>query len=285
VLAGRNTSQNIVAREATGCHVLPTDVSRIESVRDAFAEARPEVVIHAAATKYVDLAERHPMECIDVNVLGSQNVARVSVERGVECVVGISTDKAAPPVANTYGLSKALLERLFCAMNGKTATRFVCVRQGNIAWSTGSVFPIWRKMQAEGGVIHSTGPEMTRYFSTAREAVQLIVTAIEHVERLQGRVLLRKMKAAKIRDILNLWVTQRGGRWVRAESRPGDRPHEFLIGEPELPHTSELELDGLAHYVLDFAARSPSPLTAVLSSEHAPRMSAREISDMINDQD
>jgi FlaA1/EpsC-like NDP-sugar epimerase len=285
VLAGRNNAQNIAAQEATGCAVLPLDVARAESVRDLFAEARPEFVIHAAATKYVELAERHPLECIDVNVLGSQNVARAAVERGVRCVVGVSTDKAAPPVANTYGLSKALLERLFCSMNGKSATRFLCVRQGNIAWSTGSVFPIWRAMQEEGGVIHSTGPEMTRYFSTAREAVQLVAAALEHAERLQGRVLLRRMKSARIADILDVWVARRGGRWLPAAPRPGDRPHEFLIGEPELPHTSELALDGRDHYVIDFAERAPAPVPGVPTSEHAPRMSEREVAEMIRDPD
>ena len=77
VLAGRNNKHNMDAQQFTGCAVLPVDVSNIESVRDVFSEVRPAVVIHAAATKYVDLSERQPMECIDVNVIGSQNVARV----------------------------------------------------------------------------------------------------------------------------------------------------------------------------------------------------------------
>jgi len=94
VLAGRNNKQNLFAGQLTGCRVLPLDVSRIESVRDVFSEVKPQIVIHAAATKFVDLAERQPMECVDVNVTGSQNVARVSIEKGAEVVVGISTDKA-----------------------------------------------------------------------------------------------------------------------------------------------------------------------------------------------
>src|SRR5437773_10354304 len=104
VLTGRNNKQNMLAQSFAGCQVLPMDVSNIESVRDVFTEVKPDVVIHAAATKFVDLAERQPMECVDVNVVGSQNVARVAVEKGVQKVVGISTDKASPPVRNTYGL-------------------------------------------------------------------------------------------------------------------------------------------------------------------------------------
>src|ERR1700694_5619512 len=104
VLAGRNNKQNILASGFTGCTVLPMDVVTIEAVRDVFVEARPQIVIHAAATKFVDLAERQPMECVDVNVLGSQNVVRIAVDRKAQAVIGISTDKAAPPVRNTYGL-------------------------------------------------------------------------------------------------------------------------------------------------------------------------------------
>lgn len=282
VLTGRNNKNNRDAEEATGCSVVPMDVSNIESVRDGFAEARPSVVVHAAATKYVDLSERQPMECLDVNVTGSQNVARVAVERGVETVVGMSTDKAAPPVGNTYGLTKALMERLFCAMNGKTSTRFACVRHGNIAWSTGSVFPIWKRMHDATGEIGSTGPDMTRYFSTVREAAELVVTAVDHIDEVQGKVLSRSMKAARIRDILELWVTHKGGSWRQIEGRPGERPHEYLIGEPELAHTEPAEFAGVQHYVINFNQLSSRPLATPLSSEDGERLSDPEILDIIN---
>lgn len=283
VLVGRNNERNQQAREATGCESLPMDVSNIESVRDIFTEVRPDVVVHAAATKYVDLSERQPMECIDVNVHGSQNIARVSVERGVRLVVGMSTDKAAPPVGNTYGLTKALMERVFCAMNGKAATRFLCVRHGNIAWSTGSVFPAWKRMQeTNAGVIGSTGPDMTRYFSTVSEAAELVATAIDNAERFQGKVLLRDMKAALIRDILELWVRHKGGSWHQIEGRPGERPHEYLVGEPELPYATETEIEGVRHFVISFnepvARRLPRPLC----SADARRLSDEEILDIIN---
>jgi len=283
VLVGRNNERNQQAREATGCESLPMDVSNIESVRDIFTEVRPDVVVHAAATKYVDLSERQPMECIDVNVHGSQNIARVAVERGVRLVVGMSTDKAAPPVGNTYGLTKALMERVFCAMNGKAATRFLCVRHGNIAWSTGSVLPAWKRMQETSeGVIGSTGPDMTRYFSTVSEAAELVATAIDNAERFQGKVLLRDMKAALIRDILELWVRHKGGSWHQIEGRPGERPHEYLVGEPELPYATETEIDGVRHFVISFNEPVARPLPRTLCSADAPRLSDEEILDIIN---
>jgi FlaA1/EpsC-like NDP-sugar epimerase len=282
VLAGRNLDQNRMAREFSGCPTLPLDVARIESVRDVLAEARPAAVIHAAASKYVDTAERQPLECLDVNVTGSQNVARVAIEQGVGIVLGVSTDKAAPPVANTYGLTKALMERLYCAMDGKTATRFVCIRFGNLPWSTGSVFPIWKRMQAESGVIGSTGPDMTRLFTPVGEAIGLVTTALERIDELHGKVLTRRMKAARIRDILDVWVKHLGGRWQPIEGRPGDRPFEHLIGEPEAPYTSALQVDGVRHYVLTFNQPSSDPLPGPLSSANAEPFTEMELLDMIS---
>lgn len=282
VLSARNNKQNMAAHDETGCAVLPMDVANIESVRDAFLEARPQIVIHAAATKFVDLAERFPLECVDVNVLGSQNVARAAMERGAESVIGISTDKAAPPIRNTYGLSKALMERVFCGLNGKTATKFTCVRYGNVAWSTGSVLPIWKKMHDETGVIRSTGPEMRRFFFTVEEAVKLVHAAMREIETVQGKVLSREMKAAQIRDLLDLWVEEKGGRWERMEGRPGERDDESLIGDIELPYTREVEYDRIRHYIISFNEKVAHPLEAGLSSANTERLTRAEMLELIN---
>ena len=282
VLSGRNNKQNALAAAETGCRVIPMDVSNIESVRDAMVEITPRVVVHAAATKFVDLAEREPMECVDINVSGSQNVARVAIDRGVDCVIGISTDKAAPPIRNTYGLSKALMERMFCSMNHKTATRFACVRYGNVAWSTGSVLWAWKHMHDASGVIGSTGPEMRRFFFTVDEAVNLVATAIREIELIQGKVLSRYMKSAEIRDLLTVWIQQKGGRWERIEGRPGERIDEYLIGEIELPFTSSLTFDGVDHYLISFNERAATPVSRGLSSANTERLSRDEMIALID---
>jgi FlaA1/EpsC-like NDP-sugar epimerase len=282
ILTGRNNKQNFAANKFSGCEIAPLDVSNIESVRDAFREFKPAIVIHAAATKFVDLAEKFPMECVDVNVLGSQNVARVALETGVDVVIGISTDKAAPPVRNTYGMSKALMERIFCSMNGKSITKFTCVRYGNVAWSTGSVMPIWRKMLAETGVIGTTGPEMRRFFFTVDDAVKLVVEALVNIDEVQGKVLSRKMKAAQIEDILKIWVDSHGGKYTKIDGRPGERDDEFLIGELELPYTREIEYNGITHYLISFNEKVDSPITVGLSSANTDRLSADEILSIIN---
>ena len=282
ILAGRNNKQNMGAGSFTGCQTAPLDVSNIESVRDVFTEFKPQVVIHAAATKFVDLAEKFPMECVDVNVLGSQNVARAAMQSGVKTVIGISTDKAAPPVRNTYGLSKALMERMYCSLNGKSDTKFACVRYGNVAWSTGSVLPIWKKMHEEKGVIGTTGPEMRRFFFTVDEAVELVITAMEDIDRVQGRVLSRKMKAAQIEDILKIWVKQKGGRYEKIEGRPGERDDEFLIGDLELPYTEELTYKNIVHYLISFNEKAKKPLSFGLSSANTERLTDEEILSIIN---
>lgn len=282
ILTGRNNKQNLFASKYTGCQVAPLDITNIESVRDVFVEFKPDIVIHAAATKFVDLAEKYPMECVDVNVLGSQNVARVAVEREVPVVVGISTDKAAPPVRNIYGMSKSVMERIFCAMDGKTSTKFTAVRYGNVAWSTGSVLPIWKKMHEETGIIGTTGPEMRRFFFSVDEAVQLVITAMDNIDLVKGKVLSRYMKAAQIEDILQTWIEERGGKWEKIEGRPGERDDEFLIGDLELPYTEELQLGGIKHYLISFNDKVANPIPFGLSSANTDRLSREEILAIIN---
>ena len=282
ILTGRNNKQNHKAKSFTDCEIEPMDVVSIESVRDAFREFKPHVVIHAAATKFVDLSEKYPMECVDVNVLGSQNVARVALECDVEVVVGVSTDKASPPVRNTYGLSKAMMERIFCSMNDKSNTKFTCVRYGNVAWSTGSVLPIWKEMHAKTGKLGTTGPEMRRFFFTVDEAVKLVTTSIDEIDECQGKVLSRYMKAAQMEDILRVWTEHFGGSWEKIEGRPGERLDEYLIGDLELVHTYEKIYDGVKHFIISFNEKVKNPTEFCLTSGNTDRLTDEEILALIS---
>jgi UDP-N-acetylglucosamine 4,6-dehydratase/5-epimerase len=282
VLGGRNNKQNAFAASVTGCRVIPLDVTGIESVRDAVVETRPDAIVHAAATKFVDLSERAPLECIDVNVVGSENVARVALDRSVPVLLGISTDKAAPPVHNIYGLSKAIMERTFCGLDSKSETAVACVRYGNVAWSTGSVFPVWKGMHDETGVIESTGPGMRRFFFTVEEAVDLVSVALANIDVVRGGVLSRPMGAALIRDLLETWIEARGGSWKAIEGRPGDSDDEYLIGEAELPFATTIELDRRSHFLITFNRRPARPLTEVVSSATAPRLTPEQMLELID---
>ena len=282
VLGARNNGQNMLAADSTGCPVIPMDVARIEAVRDAIIETRPDIIIHAAATKYVDVAEAQPLECTDINVTGSQNVARIAMERGVETVIGVSTDKAAPPVRNTYALTKALMERIYCSLDGKSDTKFACVRFGNLAWSTGSVLPIWKGMLERDGIIGTTGPDMRRFFIRVDEAVDLILAVIGNIDTLHGTVVTRHMKAALIGDLLNEFVDVHGGSWKRIAGRPGERDDEYLVGDLELPYTTERMIDGKMHYVVAFNQLAERQISEPLSSSEVEHLDREELRALVS---
>lgn len=281
ILTSRNNKQNFIAGGLTDCQVIPMDVSNIESVRDVLTEVKPDIVIHGAATKFVDLCEKFPMESIDVNIIGSQNIARVSIEKGVETVIGISTDKACPPVRNIYGLTKATMEKLFLLMDGKSKTKFSCVRYGNVVWSTGSAFPIWDSMLKKDNVIKSTGPEMRRFFFTVDQAVQLVIDAIDRIDDIHGKILSREMKSAQISDILDVWVDMYGGRWETMTGRPGERDDEYLVGETELEYTDTIDINNIKHFIISPNTKYNNKSIELVHSGNAERLSVNEIKDLI----
>jgi len=283
VLGSRNNAALRKAEGQTGCDAYPLDVVNVNSVRDVFNEIKPNIVIHAAATKYVDWSERHPLECLDVNIVGSQNVARTALNFGTELVIGVSTDKASRPLTSTYGLSKAAMERLFCGLDTHpTPTRFACVRYGNVVWSTGSVFHAWRAM---GANVVSTGPKMRRFFFTVDDAVNLVTTCIGHIEQLRGTVLSQPMKAAQVCDVLNVWTELFGGAWVQGESRPGDADDECLVNDVELSRAREVILDARKYYVIGLHVPPTGfPLVHAPSSANAVKLTHAEIRTLLTDQ-
>lgn len=280
-ICGRNNTQNSFAQMITGCTAVPLDVSNIESVRDLVNSVQPDYIIHAAATKFVDISEKEPFEAIDINVVGSENIARIAIDKKVKAVIGISTDKAAPPVSNTYALTKSLMERMFCALDKKSDTRFTCVRFGNIAWSSGSVFPIWKKMAALNKKIETTGPHMRRYIISVSDAADLVIRSMNHIEKVRGAVLIQDMKAAQIQDILELFAKNENVPWTKIDPRPGEREDEYLLGEPEMPYSEAMTFDGIRHFLFTPNKRAATPVTEVLSTQNAARFTEKEMMDFI----
>jgi FlaA1/EpsC-like NDP-sugar epimerase len=152
------------------------DVTCPERVRTIFKRRRPEVVFHAAAHKHVHLLEVHPHEAIRNNVLGTRNVAVAARDFGSARFVNISTDKAVNP-RNYMGLSKKMTEILIGELAQSAQTRFMNVRFGNVAGSTGSVLRLFRDQIQKGGPLRITDPRATRYFMSIAEAVCLILHA------------------------------------------------------------------------------------------------------------
>ena len=157
-------------------------VSIIADVRDGrrmnniFEKHRPQVVFHAAAHKHVPLMEDNVGEAISNNVLGTQNIAKLADNWGVETFVLVSSDKAVHP-SSVMGATKRVAELIIQDLARRSTTKYVAVRFGNVLDSRGSVIPTWRKQIAAGGPITVTDPEATRYFMLIPEAVQLIIQA------------------------------------------------------------------------------------------------------------
>jgi UDP-glucose 4-epimerase len=266
-----------------GVEAVPLDVSNYAATIEVFQRLKPDIVVHAAATKFVDLAEKYPNEAIDINIVGSQNVARAAIQTGVKYVVGISTDKAAAPIFNLYGMTKATMERLFNSLDNVTETRFSNVRYGNVAWSTGSVFPIWKKMLNEKNHIISTGPDMSRFFFSVSDAVTLVCAAIDNKELVSGKILSLPMKGTELRRVLDVWTKLTGATWSLGDRRPGDRELEFLLSKDEGETTKQIKLNGKPYFLMNPKAIEPvvGSIGSEFSSKSAEQFTETEIETLI----
>ena len=175
------------------------DIRDPHRVQEVFDQFRPQIVFHAAALKHLPLLERYPAEAVKSNILGTRNVLEAAAACGVESFVNISTDKAADPVS-VLGYSKRIAERLTAHMAAQVPGSYLSVRFGNVLGSRGSVLTALSAQVAAGGPVTVTHPEVTRYFMTVDEAVQLVLQAA--VIGSSGEVLVLDMgEPVRIADI------------------------------------------------------------------------------------
>ncbi len=244
------------------------DSRRVDAV---LAAERPELVFHAAALKHVPMVEADPLEGVMTNVLGTRHVAEACRTHGVRAMVMISTDKAVNP-ANVMGASKRLAESLCQALDilesrHTAGTRFVTVRFGNVLGSTGSVVPLFQRQLAAGGPLTVTHPEISRYFMTTREAVELVLQASALAsadDEARGKLFVLDMgEPVKIVDLARQMIRlagKRPDRDVKIEFvglRPGEKLHEELFHEQEaLVPTRVTGIRLAAPRVIDYAMLS-----------------------------
>ena len=208
------------------------DVRDLQSVRAAMHGV--DYIFHAAALKQVPSCEFFPMEAVRTNVIGTDNVLTAAIEEGVECVICLSTDKAAYPI-NSMGMTKAIEEKVAIAksrMSGKT--KICCTRYGNVMCSRGSVIPLWIDQIKAGNPITVTEPSMTRFIMSLEEAVDLVLFAFEHGEN--GDLLIKKAPACTIQTQAEAVCELFGGKKEDIKLigiRHGEKMYETLLTNEE----------------------------------------------------
>ena len=189
-----------------------------------------DTVVHAAALKQVPAAEYNPMEFINTNVLGAENIVQACLDSGVHRVVALSTDKAAAPI-NLYGATKLCSDKLFITANnikGKRDLRFSVVRYGNVMGSRGSVIPFFLS-KARTGVLPITDPSMTRFNISLGEGVDMVLWSLENA--LGGEILVPKIPSYRITDVAE--AIGPGCKKPIIGIRPGEKIHEEMITESD----------------------------------------------------
>lgn len=206
------------------------DVRDYDSVRFAMKEAN--IVFHLAALKHVPICEDHPQEAIKTNIIGTTNIVNAAIENKVDKVIDVSTDKAVEPL-NLYGMTKSVGEKLIIQGNDlSNHTRLVCIRGGNVMGSNGSVIPYFIEQIKSGGPVTITDFEMTRFFLTLEEAIELLFKASE--DSIGGETFVMNMPACYIRDIAEVLIEHYGPAEIKEiGSKPGEKLDEMLISKHE----------------------------------------------------
>lgn len=263
-------SQVALKRLFPNIEIIIGGVENLNLLTSEIIKINPDIVIHAAALKHVDTAEKQPSQAILVNVIGSYNVIQACKSANVPITVGISTDKACNP-GNIYGHSKLFMEKLFLEAFDKK-NKFVCCRFGNVAWSNGSVIPFWLSQRSQNQSLSLTDVKMNRLMFSEDESAELIKKCIDSAEiQKEGFVLSKLMKTVnmlKLAKLISHDIEILG-------LRPGEKLNEDLISEKELPFST---LDGNYVYLgSNINTNLKTRLHSKLSSENAEEMNNEEM--------
>lgn len=207
------------------------DLSRLERAFDGV-----NFVIHAAALKQVPAVEYNPTEAIKTNILGTQNVIEAALNKNIEKVLLISSDKAVHPI-NLYGATKLCAEKLIIGANaycGRKQTKFSVVRYGNVIGSRGSFIELINS-QRPSGVITLTDTKMTRFWIKINEVMNIIFNILEAMKG--GEIFVPKMKSAYPSDVVKAVASECAIKIIGI--RPGEKMHEILIAESEIKRTRD----------------------------------------------
>lgn len=212
----------------------------IGDVRDknvlSFAMRNVQYVFHLAALKHIPVCEDNGWEAVLTNIYGAQNVIETAIERGVEKVIDVSTDKAVDPF-NLYGTTKAVGEKLMLNANrlSELKTKFICIRGGNVIGTNGSVIPLFKEQIITNNEITLTDELMTRYIMSTKEAIGLIFKAV--ADAIAGEIFVMRMPAVQMSTLAHVMIKLFGNEKTRIKKighRKGEKLDEVLISKNEV---------------------------------------------------
>ncbi|MDH5632659.1 MAG: polysaccharide biosynthesis protein [Gammaproteobacteria bacterium] len=216
------------------------DVRNYDSIHQALKGV--DYVFHAAALKQVPSCEFYPLEAVNTNILGAENVLNAAVAQDVKRVIVLSTDKAVYPI-NAMGLSKAMMEKLMVAksrMFTNTETVMCATRYGNVMASRGSVIPLFISQIQQGKPLTVTDPDMTRFLMSLEDSVDLVLHAYAHAE--QGDIFVQKAPASTVGDLaqamVELFDSKHGVKVIG--TRHGEKLYESLVSREEMAHAEDM---------------------------------------------
>jgi FlaA1/EpsC-like NDP-sugar epimerase len=230
--------QELIQNGKSNFKAIVGDVRDLKRMEEVFAKYKPEKVFHAAAYKHVPLMEDNPYEAVRINILGTKNIADLSLKHKVERFVMVSTDKAINPT-NVMGATKRVAEiYIGCLSNAHSATKFTITRFGNVLGSNGSVIPLFKKQIENGGPLSVTHKDITRFFMTIPEACSLVLEAGTMGDG--GEIYIFDMgDSVKIFDMAVRMISLSGLRYPEdidikiTGLRPGEKLYEELLADGE----------------------------------------------------
>jgi len=259
---GQTVLKRFLSTEVREIRIFSRDEKKQEEIRIAFTDPKlkfwigdireydsiyqalkgVDYVFHAAALKQVPSCEFYPLEALRTNVLGSENVMKAAIARGVSRVVMLSTDKAVYPI-NAMGISKAMMEKVMVAkarMQGAEETVLCATRYGNVMASRGSVIPLFVSQLRENKPITLTDPNMTRFLMSLEDSVDLVLYAFKHGR--QGDILVQKAPAATVGDLAQALKEMFGksNPTLVIGTRHGEKLYESLLSREEMARSEDL---------------------------------------------
>lgn len=245
------------------------DIRDKEAVDNVIKTYKPDVIMLASAMKHIDKCEAYPDECRKTNIDGNINVINSAISNDIDKLIYLSTDKATNPTT-IYGCSKLFVEMYIQAVDNKNTT-LLTTRYGNVLGSNGSVLDIWKKQKASGQALTITNPEMTRFFMSIDQAIDLVLYALENGNNKD--LWVYKNKSCTIKELANVI----SGHHIEIGLRCEEKNDEALLTINELNHSKLID----RYYQVNKEIKSDIEYDKPLRSDNAERFTKKELLEII----